>query len=107
MQKIQNPVVLSSPYLLLTTSLSVTKVNLGSKASWKIGRGKSNDINLPDKSTSHNHAIVQIIGKDEYLFIDLGSRETKKLENHIGAIWIFIHHYNSEIQADLLSIMPS
>jgi insertion element IS1 protein InsB len=32
---------------------------------------------------------------------------SKKLENHIGAIWIFIHHYNSEIQADLLSIMPS
>jgi len=32
---------------------------------------------------------------------------SKKLENHIGAIWIFIHHYNSEIQANLLSIMPS
>jgi len=32
---------------------------------------------------------------------------SKKLENHIGAIWIFIHHYNSEIQAELLSIMLS
>jgi IS1 family transposase len=31
---------------------------------------------------------------------------SKKLENHIGAIWIFIHHYNSEIQSKLL-IMPS
>jgi adenylate cyclase len=74
MQKIQNPVILSCPYLLLTTSLGVSKVNLGSQTSWKIGRGKSNDIDLPDKSASRNHAIVQIIGKDEYLFIDLGSR---------------------------------
>jgi len=32
---------------------------------------------------------------------------SKKLENHIGAIWIFIHHYNSEIQDELRSIMPS
>ncbi len=31
---------------------------------------------------------------------------SKKLENHIGAIWIFIHHYNSEIQSKL-RIMPS
>jgi insertion element IS1 protein InsB len=31
---------------------------------------------------------------------------SKKLENHIGAIWIFIHHYNSEIQSKL-SVMPS
>jgi adenylate cyclase len=74
MQKIQNSVVLSCPYLLLTTSLGVTKVTLGSQDSWKIGRGKGNDINLPDKSASRNHAIVQVIGKDEYLFIDLGSR---------------------------------
>jgi IS1 family transposase len=26
---------------------------------------------------------------------------SKKLENHVGAIWIFIHHYNAEIQARL------
>jgi hypothetical protein len=31
---------------------------------------------------------------------------SKKLENHIGAIWTFIHHYNSEIQAEF-SVMPS
>jgi len=26
---------------------------------------------------------------------------SKKLENHIGAIWLFIHHYNDEIQSRL------
>ncbi|WP_246828998.1 IS1 family transposase [Synechococcus sp. PCC 7502] len=31
---------------------------------------------------------------------------SKKLENHIGAIWIFIHHYNSEIHSKFC-IMPS
>jgi insertion element IS1 protein InsB len=24
---------------------------------------------------------------------------SKKLENHIGAIWLFIHHYNASLQA--------
>ncbi|RZM75483.1 IS1 family transposase, partial [Leptolyngbya iicbica LK] len=23
---------------------------------------------------------------------------SKKLENHIGAIWYFIHHYNASLQ---------
>lgn len=31
---------------------------------------------------------------------------SKKLENHIGAIWLFIHHYNLDIQDKLLT-MPS
>ena len=26
---------------------------------------------------------------------------SKKLENHVGAIWLFIHHYNSEIVSNL------
>jgi insertion element IS1 protein InsB len=24
---------------------------------------------------------------------------SKKLENHIGAIWLFIHHYNASLHA--------
>ncbi|PPT09349.1 hypothetical protein CKA32_006163 [Geitlerinema sp. FC II] len=24
---------------------------------------------------------------------------SKKLENHIGAIWYFVHHYNASIRA--------
>ena len=27
---------------------------------------------------------------------------SKKLENHIGAIWMFIHHYNVSLQPSLL-----
>ncbi|MGD1929532.1 MAG: IS1 family transposase [Leptolyngbyaceae cyanobacterium] len=27
---------------------------------------------------------------------------SKKLENHIGAIWMFVHHYNASLQASLL-----
>jgi insertion element IS1 protein InsB len=26
---------------------------------------------------------------------------SKKLENHIGAIWLFVHHYNSLLQNNL------
>ena len=29
---------------------------------------------------------------------------SKKLENHIGAIWYFVHHYNSYIRARLVAI---
>ncbi len=31
---------------------------------------------------------------------------SKKLENHIAAIWLFVHHYNATLQAKLL-IIPS
>jgi insertion element IS1 protein InsB len=28
---------------------------------------------------------------------------SKKLENHIGAIWYFIHHYNDFLRAELVT----
>ncbi|AFY75003.1 family 3 adenylate cyclase [Synechococcus sp. PCC 7502] len=71
MQKIQN--LASSPYLLITTPFGTAKVSLDQQSSWKIGRGKDNDIALPDKSTSRYHALLQLLG-DNFTLIDLGSR---------------------------------
>jgi adenylate cyclase len=62
------------PYLLLRNIRGSIRVPLVNTNSWTIGRGRENAIPLPDKSMSRNHAMVQIIGKDEFYLIDLGSR---------------------------------
>ncbi len=61
------------PYLLITTSIGVTKVPLINQGSWLAGRGTDNDIHLYGKSTSRHHAMLQVIGRDDFLLIDLGS----------------------------------
>lgn len=61
------------PYLLVTTSNGVTKVPLINQCSWIAGRGIDNDIHLYGKSTSRHHAMLQVIGRDDFLLIDLGS----------------------------------
>ncbi len=73
MQEIQNLEISSHPYLLITSPQGINRVSLINQASWKIGRGKLNDISLSDKSTSRYHAMLQTFGK-EYLLIDLGSQ---------------------------------
>jgi adenylate cyclase len=41
---------------------------------WKIGRGSWNDLILKDSLASRNHAMIQLSGADDFLLIDLGSR---------------------------------
>jgi adenylate cyclase len=76
MQKTPNLAVSSYPYLLITTNRGVGKFPLlkqsSKQSSWKIGRGKDNDIPLSGKSISRHHAMLQVTG-DIFLLIDLGS----------------------------------
>jgi adenylate cyclase len=73
MQKTQNLAVSSYPYLLITTNRGVGKFPLFKQSSWKIGRGKDNDIPLAGKSTSRHHAMLQATDSNRFLLIDLGS----------------------------------
>jgi adenylate cyclase len=70
MQTIQELAI--SPYISITTPLGVKKLPLVNQASWKIGRGKDNDICLPDRSSSRYHLMIQLFGQ-EFMLIDLGS----------------------------------
>jgi len=80
MQKIQSLAV--SPYLLIATPNVVTKFPLLNQVSWKIGREKDNDISLPSKSTSRYHAMLQVIGRNNFLLIDLGSSNGSFVNSH-------------------------
>lgn len=79
MQKTQN--LSTSPHLVITTALGKAKVILHQQALWKIGRGKDNDIPILDKSTSRYHALLQILGSDNFLLIDLGSSNGTLVNN--------------------------
>ncbi len=52
------------------------RVNLSDQASWKIGRGKKNQIVLPSKCVSRLHAVIELVPMGDLYFVyvsDAGS----------------------------------
>jgi adenylate cyclase len=47
------------------------RVNLSDQASWKIGRGKKNQIVLPSKCVSRLHAIIELVPMGDLYFVYL------------------------------------
>jgi adenylate cyclase len=52
----------------------VAEVPLSNGSTWKIGRDQSCAVVLQDDVVSRRHAMIQLTENDEYLLIDLGSR---------------------------------
>jgi adenylate cyclase len=62
------------PHLLLETAKGKHPLPLVGRGYWTVGRSKDNDLVIPDRCMSRNHAILQATAAGEYNLIDLGSR---------------------------------
>jgi adenylate cyclase len=64
----------SGPYLVLKTESGDRHLSLVGNNCWTIGRSDDNNLVLPDRWISRNHAMLQCMETGEYYLIDLGSR---------------------------------
>ncbi|MBE7380059.1 MAG: adenylate/guanylate cyclase domain-containing protein [Leptolyngbya sp. SIO1E4] len=64
----------SGPYVVLHTESGNRQLSLGGSNCWTVGRSDDNNLVLPDRWISRNHAMIQIMETGEFYLIDLGSR---------------------------------
>ena len=77
------------PSLLGGGEADEIRIDLLSGVVWKVGRSRSNDIVLDDEMVSRNHAMIQRTG-DEFLLIDLGSRNGAYLNGRRVAVPVYL-----------------
>ena len=65
---------------------------LGPAVTWKIGRGKNNDIVLDDHAASRRHAIIQRTEMAEYYLMDVGSQNGTFLGSRRLCTPILLNH---------------
>src|SRR6266508_4370730 len=51
-----------------------TRVVLDQGTTWRVGRGDTNQVVVPDDLVSRNHALLQRSESGEFILIDMGSR---------------------------------
>ena len=64
----------SGPYLTLKTPVGPRYLSLAGLHCWTVGRGDDNNLVLPDRWISRNHAMLQLMDNGSFYLIDLGSR---------------------------------
>ena len=64
----------SGPYVLLNTESGTRQLSLVGSNCWTVGRSDDNNLVLPDRWISRNHAMIQGMETGEFYLIDLGSR---------------------------------
>lgn len=62
------------PYLTLKTDSGPRYLSLSGLHCWTVGRSDDNNLVLPDRWISRNHAMLQGIENGDFYLIDLGSR---------------------------------
>lgn len=62
------------PYVVLHTESGNRQLSLAGSNCWTVGRSDDNNLVLPDRWISRNHAMIQIMDSGEFYLIDLGSR---------------------------------
>ncbi|PSN17221.1 adenylate/guanylate cyclase domain-containing protein [filamentous cyanobacterium CCP5] len=62
------------PYLTLHTESGDRLLTLAGGTCWTFGRSEDNNVVLPDRWISRNHAMLQCMENGEFYLIDLGSR---------------------------------
>ncbi len=62
------------PYVVLNTESGTRQLSLVGLNCWTVGRSDDNNLVLPDRWISRNHAMVQMMETGEFYLIDLGSR---------------------------------
>lgn len=81
-----------SPYLLLHTVQGERSLPLIGRSCWTVGRGKENDLVIPDQCISRNHAILQTTKAGEFYLIDLGSRNGTFVNGRRVSIPVTLRH---------------
>ncbi len=64
----------TNPYLIINNKQGNLRLPLEGRYYWTIGRTKDNNLVIPDRWISRNHAMLQITEDGEIYLIDLGSR---------------------------------
>jgi adenylate cyclase len=64
----------SNPYLIIHNNQGNLRLPLVGRHYWSIGRTRDNNIVIPDRWISRNHAMLQITEEGNFYLIDLGSR---------------------------------
>ncbi|MDB9526627.1 adenylate/guanylate cyclase domain-containing protein [Oscillatoria sp. CS-180] len=64
----------SGPYVVLNTESGNRQLSLVGSNCWTVGRSDDNNLVLPDRWISRNHAMIQVMETGEFYLIDLGSR---------------------------------
>jgi adenylate cyclase len=64
----------SCPYLALKTGSGDRQLSLLGGNYWTVGRGDDNNLVLPDRWISRNHAMLQSADDGQFYLVDLGSR---------------------------------
>ncbi|MEM6839566.1 MAG: adenylate/guanylate cyclase domain-containing protein [Cyanobacteria bacterium P01_C01_bin.120] len=62
------------PYVVLNTESGTRQISLIGINCWTVGRSDDNNLVLPDRWISRNHAMLQMMETGEFYLIDLGSR---------------------------------
>jgi len=62
------------PYVVLNTESGTRQLSLAGINCWTVGRSDDNNLVLPDRWISRNHAMIQVMETGEFYLIDLGSR---------------------------------
>ncbi|MGF1459364.1 MAG: FHA domain-containing protein [Leptolyngbyaceae cyanobacterium] len=62
------------PYVILNTESGTRRLSLVGVNCWTVGRSDDNNLVLPDRWISRNHAMIQMMETGEFYLIDLGSR---------------------------------
>lgn len=80
------------PHLVLFTTKGKRYLPLVGRNYWTVGRGKENDLVIPDQCISRNHAILQLTGVGEFYLIDLGSRNGTFVNDRRVSIPVTLYH---------------
>ena len=64
----------AGPYVVLKTESGTRQLSLVGISCWTVGRSDDNNLVLPDRWISRNHAMIQMMETGEFYLIDLGSR---------------------------------
>jgi len=63
-----------TPYLVMHSEAGSRQLPLAGSSCWTIGRSEDNNVVIPDRWISRNHALLQCMENGEFFLIDLGSR---------------------------------
>lgn len=80
------------PHLLLRTESGSRRLPLTGSNCWTIGRSEDNNLVLPDRWISRNHAMLQCMDTGEFYLIDLGSRNGSFVNGRRVSIPVTLHN---------------
>lgn len=79
------------PYLALKTGSGDRQLSLVGGSYWTVGRGDDNNLVLPDRWISRNHAMLQGADSGRFYLIDLGSRNGTFVNGRRVSVPVILH----------------